>query len=99
MIQMGSTNSGRAMRGTALPAAVVVAAITAVIVGCSVPLARPQAAATYGSFLEATLIGEHSALGDRLVDERNGEVGAATRIHGEHAGLTRVEYRSLSPAW
>jgi hypothetical protein len=99
MIQHGRTQSNRSIRGAGLPAVVVVAAIATVFIACSVPLGRQPAAATYGSFLDATLIGEHSALGERLVDDRNAAIAAATRVHGEHAGLTREEYLSLSPAW
>lgn len=42
------------------------------------------------------LIGEHSALGPRLVNDRNKAIASMQQIRGEHAGITRDQYRAES---
>ncbi len=40
------------------------------------------------------LIGEHSALGERRVDDLNATLASMGRVRGEHAGLSRTDYEA-----
>jgi hypothetical protein len=52
------------------------------------PTGSPPSA---GPVSGAPLVGEHSALGDRLVDEINAATSAMEQPRGEHAGMSRDE--------
>jgi hypothetical protein len=44
--------------------------------------------------LEAALIGEHSAVGERQVDALNAAIDSMQQARGEHAGLSRADYEA-----
>jgi hypothetical protein len=86
-----------AIRGRSRRAAgVIIAGLLAMAALAIMPAGQP----TNGS-IEATtpmLIGEHSALGERQVDARNRANASMGVIRGEHAGISRADYRAESAA-
>ena len=86
---VGRAGSWRVV-GIALAGAIAVAALAI----------APSSERTNGSIGGATpmLIGEHSALGQRQVDDRNRALAAMPVIRGEHAGITLEDYRAESAA-
>ncbi len=80
--------------------AVLIAALLAAIALATLPSRQPAIGASAGATDSGmpVLIGEHSALGARLVDALNAAIaGAGQRATGEHAGLSRTEYEAGAP--
>ncbi len=84
------SSSRRRLAGAliALPVAVLLAAVVVV----ALPAGQPINGATRA--VGPALIGEHSALGERRVDELNAAIASMQRARGEHAGLSRADYEA-----
>jgi hypothetical protein len=76
-------------------AAVLVAAVA---LAAAALLALPSAPPTQGVAVtaEPVLIGEHSALGPRLVEARNQALDSIPYPRGEHAGISRADNEAES---
>jgi hypothetical protein len=72
--------------------AVPIAGLLAAVVVIAVPVGGPASGVTGSS--GPALIGEHSALGERRVDELNAAIASMQRAKGEHAGLSRTDYEA-----
>jgi hypothetical protein len=86
--------SSRRRRLTGAVIALPVAILLAVSL-FALPSGQPTIGATGSPGF--VLIGEHSALGERRVDELNAAIVSMQRARGEHAGLSRAEYEAGAP--
>ncbi len=98
---MAGTATWGSSRRQKLAAAVLAVPIAGLLAGAAVmtrsagqpsELVAPTVASAASTGIR--LIGEHSALGWRLVDELNAALAAMPRARGEHAGLSRAEYEA-----
>jgi hypothetical protein len=75
----------------AIPIAGLLAVAAAVAV-ITLPAGQQTSGGTGAS--GTALVGEHSALGGRQVDALNAAIASMGRATGEHAGLSRADYRA-----
>jgi hypothetical protein len=84
----------RRRQGRALALLAVAGIVTA---GAAAVATRPTGSeGSFGPVTAAPLIGEHSALGPKLVDDLNATIAAMGHLRGEHAGLSQAEYKALA---
>jgi hypothetical protein len=93
---MDQETSGRATSRAGRRSALVALAIAALVAAVAL---SAQAAGQETAVVPAwspDLVGEHSALGERRVDDLNAVIGSSSRVRGEHAGLSRADYEADS---
>jgi hypothetical protein len=74
-----------------LSGAVALVAIAGLALGACT---APAAAKSNDGAAAPVLIGEHSALGQRLIDSRNEALASVAYPLGEHAGISKADYES-----